>query len=600
MVFDDASGASGSSIVISNTAAWSPAGVLMKSTSHNYSIASGNAIGGSTSLILDPANTMTLTLSNANTYTGGTTIGGGTLTIAGAGSLGSGASYAGAIVVNGILNYNSSVTESLNGIIQGTGSVNYYGPGQLSLNGVNTYSGGTTMTNGNVIPGNGSAYGTGTVTINPNATSYSVASSMTFNNAVVLNGGTWRVGGGGSHQISLNGAFSVAASSSILADGGTGYGVSGQTGGDWGSAHFINGSLNMGSTTNTLTTSGQNGITINGSISGANGTILNPNGGTYLWLANASNPFAGTLRAGGGYIILGYGGANSVYYATLDMNAADSGAFYISSYPLTIGGLMGSRNLTLGGAVSIGIGNASTSYSGVLTNTSSITKTGTGTLTLSGVNNNFGSLIINGGTFALTGSGSLVSPIIAVANNAIFNVSGLSSTFALGSTQTLSNSVPGAILNGTNNFSVGTLSLVFDGVTPAFIQTNGGMTLSASTVIKVNKTGAQLGAGNYILIAAAQTGNLGLVAGALPTPTISGGGAAGAVSLKIDTFGNLDLVVAGTVEEWTGTSSTSWGTAGNWITGVIPGNGSTWFSMPNPPTIWPRCSIRVTTLPACP
>ncbi len=572
VVFDDATGVTGNPTVTLNSA-FSPQGVLMKSASHNYTISGTGAIGGTTSLTLDPANTQTLTLTTVNTYSGGTTIGGGALTISGSGSLGSG-SYSGLITDNGTLNYNSSASQTWSGVFQGTGAFNYLGTGGLSLNGVNTYSGGTTLTNGSIVPGNGSAYGTGTVTINSGATSYPVAGSMTIPNTVVLNGGTWRIGGGGSHQLSSSGSFSVTANSSVLADGGTGYGVSGQTGGDWGSAQFINGSLNMGSTTNTLTTSGQNGITINGSISGANGTILNPNGGTYLWLANASNPFAGTLRAGGGYIILGYSGANSVYYATLDMNAADAGAFQIDNYPLTIGGLMGTRNLTLAGAVSIGIGNASTTYSGNLTNSSSVTKIGTGTLTLAGANSIGTNTIVSAGTLALSGSATLATTNIIVANNAIFNVSGLTSPFALGSTQIFTNSATGAILNGTNNCSIGTLSLVFDGVTPSFIQTNGGMTLSASTVIKVNNTGAQLSAGTRILIAAAQTGNKGLVAGALPSVTVSGGGAAGAVSLKIDTFGNLDLVVAGTVEEWTGTTSTSWGTAGNWITGVIPGNGS--------------------------
>ena len=570
VVFDDAVSASGNP-VITNTSAWSPTGVLMKSTSHNYTIG-GGAIAGSTSLILDPANTMTLTLTNVNTFTGGTTIAGGTLAIGGAGSLGSG-SYAGAIANNGALTYNSSASQTLSGIIQGTGALNYMGAGGLTLSGANTYSGGTTLTNGIVVPGNGSAFGTGTVTANSGVTVYPVA-SMTIPNAVVLNGGNWRIGGGASHQLSASGAFSVTASSSILADGSTGYGVSGQTGGNWGSAIFLNGALNMGSTTNTLSISGQNGVTINGSVSGTNGTINNYNGGTYLWLANASNPFSGTLRAGGGYIILGYSGANSVYFATLDMNAADAGAFYIANYPLTVGGLMGSRNLTLGGAISIGVNGGSTTYSGNLTNSGSVTKIGTGTLTLSGAVNSTNGVMVGAGTLALSGSASIANANIIVANKAIFDVSALSAAFALGSTQVLTNSTTGAIISGTNNCTVGTLSLVYDGVTPSFIQTNGGMTLSASTAIKINNTAAQLPAGTRILIAAAQSGAKGLVAGALPTPTISGGGAAGAVSLKIDTFGNLDLVVAGTVEEWTGTSSTSWGTPGNWITGVIPGNGS--------------------------
>ena len=571
VVFDDASGATGNPTITLNSA-FSPLGVLMKSTSHNYTISGTGGIGGSAALLLDPANSMTLTLATANTYTGGTTIGGGALTISGAGSLGGG-SYAGAITDNGILSYNSSVNQTLSGVIQGTGSLNYSGPGSLSLSAANTFSGGTSLTNGTLTPGNALCYGTGTVTINATATSYAVA-SLTFANPVILNGGTWRIGGGASHQLSASGSFSVTANSSVFADGSTGYGVSGQTGGDWGSAIFLNGSLNMGSNGLTLSTFGQNGVTINGSISGANGTIINTSGGTYLWLANSSNSFAGTIRSQGGWVILGYSGANSFYNATVDMNAADAGSFQISSYPFTIGGLMGSRNLTLAGGVSIGANNSSTTYSGVLTNSGLVTKIGLGTLTLAGANNNFvAGLIINGGTLALTGSGSLAGTNIVVANNGIFNVSGLTGPFTLGSTQVFSNSAPGAIINGTNNCSAGKLSLVYDGINPSLLQTNGGMTLSAATVITVNNTGAQLAAGAHIIIAAATAGNPGKVAGSLPSVTVTGNGAAGAVSLKIDAAGNLDLIVAGAFE-WTGTSSTSWGTAGNWSAGTIPSAGT--------------------------
>jgi len=63
----------------------------------------------------------------------------------------------------------------------------------------------------------------------------------------------------------------------------------------------------------------------------------------------------------------------------------------------------------------------------------------------------------------------------------------------------LSNSAPGAIINGTNKTASGRLSLVYTGVNPSFIITNGGMTLSASTTFKVTKTGAALPLGVYIL-----------------------------------------------------------------------------------------------------
>ena len=205
--------------------------------------------------------------------------------------------------------------------------------------------------------------------------------------------------------------------------------------------------------------------------------------------------------------------------------------------------------------LTVGDGDTSSSYGGTITDggagkTLALTKIGAGTLTLSGLNTYVGPTIVNGGTLALTVGALLTnSAVIIVASNAMLDVSGLSTTFTLAQmlgSQTLSNSAPGAILNGTNNCSAGTLSLVTDGVNPAFVQTNGTMTLSAATVILVNNTGATLAAGTYPLIAAAPTGNPGKVTGTVPSVVISGNGAAAATTLQINGAGGLDLVVAST------------------------------------------------------
>ena len=111
--------------------------------------------------------------------------------------------------------------------------------------------------------------------------------------------------------------------------------------------------------------------------------------------------------------------------------------------------------------------------------------------------------INSGGTLAL--GSSLASTNITVAGGAMFDVSDLTTPFALGSGSTLANNSVGAMFNGNNDCSVGTLSLVTDGVNPSFIQTNGTMTISASTIIKINNTGGILGGGNHPLIAAAAT-----------------------------------------------------------------------------------------------
>ena len=257
-----------------------------------------------------------------------------------------------------------------------------------------------------------------------------------------------------------------------------------------------------------------------------------------------------------------FGNAFSGSTANKDLrinSASGSPAINIASgcnYSVDVGGA--SQGGTLGNAVlfqTVTLNNAGSStltISRPITGAFGVTVNsavyaGTGTVILSAANTYSGPTTISAGTLALSGSGSITnSGSIVVASNAAFDVSGLSSAFTLASalgSQTLSNSAPGAIINGTNNCSTGTLSLVYDGVNPSFIITNGGMTLSSSTALKVNNTGTQLATNtSYKLIA---KGTAGLVAGVVTTNavTVGGNGAAGTATLAI-TGGELYLNVA--------------------------------------------------------
>ncbi|WP_158235688.1 S-layer family protein [Limnohabitans sp. G3-2] len=120
---------------------------LVFSTSANQTLA-GVLSGTGT---LSKSGTGTLTLSGANTYTGTTTVSGGTLKVSGSASLGSNSTYAANISNSGALDFNTSASQTLSGVISGTGTLMQSGSGTLTLSGTNTYTGATTVSAGTLV-----------------------------------------------------------------------------------------------------------------------------------------------------------------------------------------------------------------------------------------------------------------------------------------------------------------------------------------------------------------------------------------------------------------------------------------------------------------
>ena len=260
---------------------------------------------------------------------------------------------------------------------------------------------------------------------------------------------------------------------------------------------------------------------------------------------NSVSLFAGGVLTNVSTVILG--GVNS----TLDFNggtlAAGANGYLINTNSATVNA---TNFVQVGGVVIDTVGFIVSNTLPLLQDPSStgggLTKLGTGTLTLLGANTYSGPTVVNAGTLTLGGNLSIASsPTILVASGAVFDASGLSSPFAMGNSQTLSNINSGAYLSGAIDVSSAAISLNYDGANAAFIVTNGNLTLSSNTVFNLNIAGSTLPAGSYEIIAPAMSGNTGWVNGTVPASvTYTGASLSGTPTLQI-ILGGLYLSVGG-------------------------------------------------------
>jgi len=238
----------------------------------------------------------------------------------------------------------------------------------------------------------------------------------------------------------------------------------------------------------------------------------------------------------------------------------------------------GAGNLTIMGKIT---------NSGSATYKIGIVKNDAGTLTLGGTNGYTGNTFVNGGTLALTGSGSISNtPIINLAGGTTFDISTLSSPFVLQSGQTISNSSTTTVtLNGSITNTSGTIAGSFkSGVVPFTIQ-NGTLTISSTTVFKLSSLNPRLTVGTILPIVAKGTG--GTVAGTAPNTTpgsLTVGGVTGHFAIN---SGELDFVVDSSTPagieplHWAASGSGTWDAAntGNtiWKDSTTPTALTTYF-----------------------
>ena len=369
--------------------------------------------------------------------------------LGGAGTLGNG-TYAGNVTNNSAFIYSSTAADTLSGVISGPGTLTQQGSGNLILSGANTYSGPTTINTGSILTiGLGGSLGAGNNYTN-----------------IISGGGGLTYSGPGSQILSAVNTYSgptlVNSGVLVLADSGGG------------SAGTI----------------GSSAITVN------NGAEMDLNNQDVLGYASTSPLIiCGTVKktynqAETLFRPITLAGGVLTNTLTTSQNAYELFGGYVAAAANTTNAITGPGQFGL---------RTSTAYFtnalGSVLNISAViypytsgcplNKLGPGTLVLSAPNTYSGNTVVGGGTLALTGSASIASsPSILIAPSAMFDVSGLASTFTLGSSQSLTAGNAGAVITNVNGSltSGGTINIAATG-TNGTLTINGNLALTGGTLL---------------------------------------------------------------------------------------------------------------------
>ena len=412
--------------------------------------------------------------------------------------------------------------DTVSSVLQGSAALTMQGAGKLILSGANTYSGGTTISAGtlqvNTIPG---GVGTGTATINGGGLTlmYPNSSSPSFTNPIT-------------------GAGSILITATALS-------------GTTRTPNFNPGSMAGFSGTITVDTS----LTkIYPQLGVPSGTTFDGSGAH--WIVNGANP------------------ANSFFFAPVTISLIRLG-------DLSGNGTIASANASPGNTVEVGALNTSTTFSGILENTTfgnyplSLTKIGSGTLTLSGNNTHSGTTTISGGTLQVGNggaTGSLGTSTVVNNANLVVNLTGSISVNAISGSGPLTTLGSGTLtLAGANSYNgattVGNGTLA---VAAANYSSASALTLSNNTTLNLNVTGGASSLATPNLTAGTNT-TLNLAYGALPSgnPSVT----------AINVSGSLNALATNIVVNIAGSGFTTGHFPLIQYSGSIGGNGFAAFTL---------------------
>jgi fibronectin-binding autotransporter adhesin len=481
VTFDDSS--SFTSVTISNNLTPTLVSVVGAQT-YTFSGPIGQQITGVSRLAM--GGTATLTILNSDNFTGGTIVSNGATLSIGNGT-GITGSLAGTVTVSntGTLNYSSSassVTTVINILnsFAGNGTINF-----------NDAAGATYATGANLVSSNFN----GTINIQ----------GFTRLHASDGNAG-FPLGNGSTVNVPANTqAFldrSTTAYNNIFNIAGNGWqGVTPTTGAMSIFGNTINGPINL--TDNARIGGTINGGTIQSVISGPFQLEVWGNTNSYVLIMGPTNglpqAYASTLITSGSIQA-----ANSNAISTGPLTLDSGGDLRLFGNNLTVSNLSSinsgqillvegprirNMNTTNAATLTVGADGTSTEFDGTFSDGTNaafgLTKVGAGTLTLTSVNTNTGAVTINGGTIAMSGSGSFAKASQIIANNGgSYDVTGVGGTLTLNSGQTLRGN--GGTVNGALVASAG--STVAPGLPMGTLTVSGNATVSGIYRPNLNRT----------------------------------------------------------------------------------------------------------------
>ena len=433
VTFDDSS--SFTSVTISNNLTPTSVSVVGAQT-YTFSGPIGEQITGVSKLAV--GGMATLTILNSDNFTGGTVVSNGATLSIGNGT-GISGSLAGTVTVSntGTLNYSSSASQST-----------------IVINILNSFAGSGII---NVNDAAGATYATGLNLVSSNFNGTINIQGFTRLHASDGNAG-FPLGNGSTVNVPANTqAFldrSATAYNNIFNIAGNGWqGVTPQTGAMSIFGNTINGPINL--LANARIGGTINGGTIQSVISGPYQLEVWGNTNSYVLILGPTNgspqAYASTLITAGsiqaantnaistGPLTLDSGGDLRLFGNNLtvsNLSSINSGQVLLIEGPR-----VRNMNTTNAATLTVGTDGTSTEFDGTFSDGTNaafgLTKVGAGTMTLTGTSSNSGPVTVNGGTIAMSGSGTFNKAPIVIGSGAFYDVTAAGGSLTLSSGQSL-------------------------------------------------------------------------------------------------------------------------------------------------------------------